>query len=113
MAGPEWDLQGRVALITGVADFSFIDTEMVRDAREHPAVRDAGRSPADRPAALGDAGEAILSGVRRRSRWVVVPRWVAPVLVARGALQPLADLAQRRSHRLREVVRRANEEARR
>src|SRR4051794_30975256 len=81
----------------GVAYFSWIATDMVSGADEHPAFKDA-RS--ELPGPLGtthpvaQVGEAILDGVARRRRWVTVPRWLRAVLVLRG-LWPLTDVVSR------------------
>jgi NAD(P)-dependent dehydrogenase (short-subunit alcohol dehydrogenase family) len=83
----------------GVAYFSFIDTRMVSEGLAHPAAQKMretmpGIFAATSP--LSDAGEAIMRGIERRAREVYAPRWVRPMLWARGVLQPLAERRNRR-----------------
>ncbi len=83
----------------GVAYFSFIDTRMVSEGFAHPAaqmMRDAMPGMFGATSPLSDAGEAIMRGIERRAREVYAPRWVKPVLWARGVLQPLAERRNRR-----------------
>jgi uncharacterized linocin/CFP29 family protein len=35
----------------------------------------------------------VVEGMQKRSRWVVVPGWIRPLLVLRTALAPLLDRA--------------------
>ncbi|MDX6666907.1 MAG: hypothetical protein QOK04_287 [Solirubrobacteraceae bacterium] len=82
----------------GVGYFSFIDTDMVRDARAQPTAMQAMRVlPGGFSGALpvGAAGEAIVRGVQRRSKRVYAPRWVPALLALRGLSGPLDDLAAR------------------
>ena len=78
----------------GVGYFSFIDTDLVRGAHEHPAL---GALAADAAGPLGksyplsDAGQAIADGIEQRRRWIVVPPWARALLVLRTALAPLAE----------------------
>jgi hypothetical protein len=44
-----------------------------------------------RPAPLSKAIDAIELGVERRSARVWAPRWIGPMLIARGLLQPLIE----------------------
>jgi hypothetical protein len=42
-------------------------------------------------------GDAVVDGVERRRRWVVVPGWARATLVLRTALAPLIDRASLRA----------------
>jgi NAD(P)-dependent dehydrogenase (short-subunit alcohol dehydrogenase family) len=79
----------------GVAYFSWIDTDMVRGAEsQHPgfaAMRKGLRGPARKTLPVGDAADAIVRGVQRRSRRVVAPRFVAALFRLRGLLPELID----------------------
>jgi NAD(P)-dependent dehydrogenase (short-subunit alcohol dehydrogenase family) len=78
----------------GVAYFGFIDTDMVRDAFEHPAsaaTRKGSPSFLTRPIPLSEAGAAIERGVLSRARVTYAPRIAGPMLRLRGILQPLAE----------------------
>jgi NAD(P)-dependent dehydrogenase (short-subunit alcohol dehydrogenase family) len=78
----------------GVAYFGFIDTDMVRATDAHPALG-ALRANASGPIAktypVSQVGKAVVEGMEKRSRWVVVPRWSRALLVLRTALSPLFD----------------------
>jgi NAD(P)-dependent dehydrogenase (short-subunit alcohol dehydrogenase family) len=80
----------------GVAYFGFIDTDMVRATDAHPALG-ALRANAGGPIAktypVSQVGKAVVEGMEKRSRWVVVPRWSRALLVLRTALSPLFDKA--------------------
>lgn len=73
----------------GVAYFSWIDTEMVRGADRHPSL---GGMRAKLPAALrrtyplSDVGDAIVAGVRERSRAIAVPKALIRVVLPLRAL---------------------------
>jgi NAD(P)-dependent dehydrogenase (short-subunit alcohol dehydrogenase family) len=97
----------------GCAYFGFIDTDMVREARDHPATRSMRSRPGgpDSAVPVGVAGEAIARGVERRARWVYAPRWVPAVLYARGLLTPLYGRLAR-DPRVRESIRIAEEQPR-
>ena len=91
----------------GVAYFSFIDTRMTSDGFAHPAaqmIRNTMPGMFRATAPLSAAGEAIVRGIERRSREVYAPRWVKPVLWARGVLQPLAE-RRNRTPEIAEAVR--------
>ena len=81
----------------GCAYFGFIDTDMVRRSFS----RESGRNARERlrgplaPAPVGVAADAVVRGIERRSRYVVAPRWVLPVLFARTLIQPLAERSAR------------------
>jgi len=78
----------------GVAYFGFIDTDMVRDAFEHPASA-ASRKGSPRfmskPIPLAKAGEAIERGVLGRTRVTYAPRFIGPLIALRGMLQPAVE----------------------
>lgn len=78
----------------GVGYFSFIDTDMVREARAKDAIEDL-PSWFGRPLPVGAAGSAIVRGVERRARHVYAPRWVPGLLALRGLGGPLDDLVAR------------------
>lgn len=78
----------------GVCYFSFIDTDMVRDAfaqRPVDRLREQYPGPIRSVAPLSKVGTAVLRGIERRARRVTVPRWVAPALLLRGLIQPLSE----------------------
>jgi NAD(P)-dependent dehydrogenase (short-subunit alcohol dehydrogenase family) len=84
----------RLGVDVGVAYFGFIDTDMVRGADAHPAIgrlRSDGPAPVAKTYPVSAAGKAVVDGMRKRSRWVVVPRWSRALLVLRTALAPLID----------------------
>lgn len=78
----------------GCAYFGYIDTELERESVEHPAIRSLqAMMPgwARRAAPVSVAVDAIEGAVRRRRARVWAPRYVGPLLLARGLLQPLAE----------------------
>jgi NAD(P)-dependent dehydrogenase (short-subunit alcohol dehydrogenase family) len=76
----------------GVAYFSFIDTDLVRAAEAHPAVGDwRSGGPLGKNYPVSAVGEAVMEGIERRRRWVVVPGWARAALVLRTALAPVID----------------------
>jgi NAD(P)-dependent dehydrogenase (short-subunit alcohol dehydrogenase family) len=83
----------------GVAYFAELDTDMVRRgfgtaaAQRVAEIRRPGRSVAP----LASGVDAIERGIERRSRRVVAPRWVAPVLPMRMLAQRVIELATRSS----------------
>lgn len=83
----------------GCAYFSFIDTDMVRDALSHPASQRAQagtRGPFGSVTPLPEAGRVIADGVERRARKVYAPRWVGAMLALRGVLGPVLERDARR-----------------
>jgi NAD(P)-dependent dehydrogenase (short-subunit alcohol dehydrogenase family) len=78
----------------GCAYFGFIDTDLVRASFALPSTKvlQSG-SPAfiNRPAPLSKAIDAIERGIERRSARVWAPRWIGPMLLARGLIQPLIE----------------------
>ena len=78
----------------GCAYFGFLDTDLVRGAfAQAPAQAMTGRLPGfiRNPAPVSKAIDAIERGIERRSARVWTPRWVGPMLVLRGLLQPLTE----------------------
>ncbi len=85
----------------GCAHMSWIDTPLVREARE-----DLAEPGSDEPALPGRVvrtepveacADAFVRALRRRSRRVYLPGWVRVAAAARGLLgSPLGDLAYRR-----------------
>jgi NAD(P)-dependent dehydrogenase (short-subunit alcohol dehydrogenase family) len=82
----------------GVAYFSFIDTDMVRDSFAHPAAAASRKGqPAfiTRPIPLSAAGDAIERAVSGRLRITYAPRWSGVLIKLRGFVQPLVEAGQR------------------
>lgn len=108
-------LRGEVAHLgvrVGVGYFSWIDTEMVRGADEHPAaqfMRGKLRGPAAKVFPVSEAGEALAEAVERRARRLVVPRQFRTVLVARMLMSRLTEWQSRGN--APEYVRLVEEEA--
>jgi NAD(P)-dependent dehydrogenase (short-subunit alcohol dehydrogenase family) len=79
----------------GVAYFSWIDTDMVRGAESQhagfAAMRKGLRGPARKTLPVGDAADAIVRGVQRRSRRVVAPGFVGALFRLRGLVPELLD----------------------
>jgi hypothetical protein len=82
----------------GVGYFSFIDTDMVRGADDHPSLgglRAQAGWPVSKTYPLSGAGRVIADGIEGRRRWVVYPSWGRALLVLRTALAPLLERASR------------------
>jgi NAD(P)-dependent dehydrogenase (short-subunit alcohol dehydrogenase family) len=78
----------------GVAYFSWIDTEMVRggDRTEvGAAMRELLRGPLAKTYPVSAAAEAVVRGIERRSRIVVCPRWLIPLMWLRPILPRLTE----------------------
>ena len=78
----------------GCAYFSWIDTEMVRGADEHrdfQFMREALNGPFAKTYPLSKAGDAVVAGIERRSRWIACPSWIKPLMVIRGLLPFVAE----------------------
>jgi NAD(P)-dependent dehydrogenase (short-subunit alcohol dehydrogenase family) len=86
----------------GCAYFSFIDTDMVREAQSHPATRAGNMIGGVAP--LPDAVNALAEAIEHRARRAYAPRWVGAVLWARGVLNPLVNLAAPRRRDVREAI---------
>jgi len=78
----------------GCAYFGFIDTDLVRGGFAGPSGQ-AARSQMPgfigRPAPLSKAIDAIEHGIERRAARVWAPRWVGPMLLLRGLVQPIME----------------------
>lgn len=83
-----------LGVAVGCAYFPFIDTPMVRGADATAvgtAMRSQFKGPLGRRYPVGDAAEAIVNGIERRSRHVAAPGWVKGLLAARVPLQWLGE----------------------
>jgi NAD(P)-dependent dehydrogenase (short-subunit alcohol dehydrogenase family) len=82
----------------GVAYFAELDTDMVRlGFGTQAAKRMSELTPRRRVAPLDAGIDAIERGVARRARYVVAPRWVAPLLPMRMLAQRVVEVATRSS----------------
>jgi NAD(P)-dependent dehydrogenase (short-subunit alcohol dehydrogenase family) len=80
----------------GVAYFSFVDTDMVRDAFATPASQSLRQGIAarfTRPMPLDRSVALVVRGIERRAKRVVVPRAFEAFVLAPGLLSPLLDRA--------------------
>jgi NAD(P)-dependent dehydrogenase (short-subunit alcohol dehydrogenase family) len=96
----------------GVAYFSFIDTDMVRESLdESPAklLRENTPGPVRAVSSVEGAGRAIVRAIDRRARKAYAPRWVPIPLALRGMLQPLLEKQNRQA--IEEAVKLADAEA--
>jgi NAD(P)-dependent dehydrogenase (short-subunit alcohol dehydrogenase family) len=85
----------------GIGYFSFIDTDMVRDAFASPAAAHglSGLPAIIRtPIPVSKAGEAIVRGVEHRADRVYAPGWVPALLAMRGFGGPLERMVARNRH---------------
>lgn len=82
----------------GVAYFAELDTDMTSRGFGTEAARklQSRFSRFQRVAPLSVGVDAIEKGIERRSRHVVAPRWVGPLLPVRMQVQRLVELATRR-----------------
>jgi len=84
----------------GVAYFAELDTDMVRQGFGTAAAKrmsESGPAGRRRVAPLEAGIDAIERGIARRSRYVVAPRWVAPLLPMRMLAQRVVEAATRSS----------------
>jgi NAD(P)-dependent dehydrogenase (short-subunit alcohol dehydrogenase family) len=94
-------LRGEVAhrgVGVGVAYFSFIDTDMTTEAFSHPStegIRDGIGARFTRPLPVRYASRAVVRGMERRARRVVVPRSLTPLVLAPGLFTPVLERARR------------------
>jgi NAD(P)-dependent dehydrogenase (short-subunit alcohol dehydrogenase family) len=96
----------------GVAYFSFIDTDMVRESLdESPAklLRENTPGPISGVASVESAGRAIVRAIERRARKAYAPRWVPIPLALRGMLQPFLEKQNREA--IEQAVKLADAEA--
>lgn len=93
----------------GVGYFAELDTDMTRRGFGTEAAARVNRNagPLTRVAPLELGVDAVVRGIERRSRRVVAPRWVGPLLPLRMLVQPLVDAgAQRGLAEALEIARR-------
>jgi NAD(P)-dependent dehydrogenase (short-subunit alcohol dehydrogenase family) len=81
----------------GVAYFSFLDTDMVREGVE-VARQQGEEAPRQmvKPIALPKAVRSVVRGIERRAQRVVVPRLAYPIILAGELFRPLVEKATRR-----------------
>ena len=95
----------------GCAYFGFIDTDLVRASFSQSSVQamtDGTPAFIRTPAPLSKAIDAIETGIERRAARVWAPRWVGPMLLLRGLMQPLTERQiLKDGDRLREGIRAA------
>jgi NAD(P)-dependent dehydrogenase (short-subunit alcohol dehydrogenase family) len=95
----------------GCAYFGFIDTDLVRASFSQSSTRamtDGTPAFIRNPAPLSKAVDAIETGIERRAARLWAPRWVGPMLLLRGLLQPLTERQiLKDGDRLREGIRAA------
>lgn len=83
----------------GVVHPTFVGTDMVASAFEHPVIGAARRAvggPAAKVYPLSLAVELIVAGIAKRSRAVHVPGWVGVVKLLRALLPRLVELSTRK-----------------
>jgi NAD(P)-dependent dehydrogenase (short-subunit alcohol dehydrogenase family) len=84
----------------GCAYFSFVDTDMTRqalsDERAVRAERRAERVFRPRPLPVKAAARALVRGIERRSRWIVRPRVHRGALIAPAPVQLAIEAGVRR-----------------
>lgn len=95
----------------GVAYFWFIDTDLVKAARENSPRRRSG-GPLERTYPVSDAGAAIVRAIEHRSLRVFVPRWAAGLMLIRAILPRLMQRPVKRAMPEVEANVRADMEAR-
>lgn len=91
----------------GVAYFGFVDTALVERTFAQPAVaalREVLPAFYTRPIPVQRTADAIVQGLERRSARVVAPRWLGPLMAARGVLSPL-DERLSRDERVQDAIR--------
>ncbi|MEV5378164.1 MULTISPECIES: SDR family oxidoreductase [Streptomyces] len=98
-------LRGEVAhkgVRVGVAYLSWTDTDMVRGADEHEAMREMRQRlpwPANRTYPLGPAADRLVDGIERRAAHVYGQGWLRLMQGARGWLPGLLALGAQREMR--------------
>ncbi|WP_199440441.1 SDR family oxidoreductase [Umezawaea beigongshangensis] len=83
-----------LGVTVGVAHFSWIATDMVNSADEHPVfgpMRSGMPGLAGKKYPVAAVGEALVRGVERRSRVVHVPGWIGPLKLVRSLLPRLVE----------------------
>ncbi|HEY5193870.1 MAG TPA: SDR family oxidoreductase [Solirubrobacteraceae bacterium] len=95
----------------GCAYFGFIDTDLVRASFAQPStqgIRSGTPGFISNPAPVSKAIDAIERGIERRSARLWAPRWVGPMIVLRGLIQPFTERQLlKEPDRLRESIRAA------
>ncbi|HEV7937119.1 MAG TPA: short-chain dehydrogenase/reductase [Solirubrobacteraceae bacterium] len=95
----------------GCAYFGFIDTDLVRASFAQPStqgVRQNSPGFLTKPAPVSTAVDAIERGIEQRAARLWAPRWVGPMIVLRGLIQPLTERRLlREQDSLRESIRAA------
>jgi NAD(P)-dependent dehydrogenase (short-subunit alcohol dehydrogenase family) len=84
----------------GVGYFSWIATDMVAGADQHPVfgkMRAKLPGPAGRTYPVSAVGEAVVTAITRRARAVHVPGWVGAVKAMRGWLPRLVEAVSTRT----------------
>ena len=84
----------------GVGYFSWIDTDLVRGADERPSYRQLRarlRGPLATTHPVSAVGDAVVEGIERRARWVVVPKWATALLWLRPVVYRLVEAQGARS----------------
>jgi NAD(P)-dependent dehydrogenase (short-subunit alcohol dehydrogenase family) len=97
----------------GVAYFSFIDTDMVRDAfAESPSqsLREGVAARFTKPMPLDRSVSRVVRGIERRAKRIVVPRALEALVLAPGLLSPLLDRAASGGSKLEEAIRTAEQD---
>ncbi|MGW8888108.1 SDR family oxidoreductase [Streptomyces sp. NPDC055749] len=83
----------------GIAYLNWTDTDMIRDADEHPVLREL-RAHMPRPARkvypVATVAERMVRAVERRSAAVYAPAWLRATQVVRGAMPPVVTLLSKR-----------------
>jgi hypothetical protein len=81
----------------GVAYFGFIDTPMVTRGKSHPILAKfenaSGQNFIGKTYPLSGAGTAVIRGIENRSRRVLYPRWIRPLMVLRSAMPRFIERA--------------------
>jgi NAD(P)-dependent dehydrogenase (short-subunit alcohol dehydrogenase family) len=97
----------------GVAYFSFLDTDMVRQSFARPSAQKARERLTGfaQVAPLSEGIDAIERGIDRRARHVYAPKVVRPLIWLRSLVQPLSELQTRRDSEFAETMRLAESEA--
>ena len=79
----------------GCGYFTFLDTDMVRDAFERPVAiemrKTMMRGPLGKVYPVEPAVKEIADGIEGRTRTVIYPHWVKPLAAMRGVAQPLVE----------------------
>jgi len=83
----------------GVAYFGFIDTPMVARGKSDPILAKlevaSGQNFIGKTYPLSGAGGAVIRGMEKRTRRVLYPRWIRPLMVARSAMPRFIERALR------------------